>query len=101
MHFGIFGECVGFFLWGSGCLNTCLLELLLPQSPQGPQDLVEHKNTDLGFQFGSWLSGVLHVHGVGRDGCYGDTEMLSGSSGVNSCGLLTKITSHLLLSGLQ
>lgn len=101
MHFGIFGECVGFFLWGSGCLNTCLLELLLPQSPQGPQDLVEHKNTDLGFQFGSWLSGVLHVHGVGRDGCCGDTEMLSGSSGVNSCGVLTKITSHLLLSGLQ
>lgn len=62
---------------------------------------MKHKNTDLGFQFGSWLSGVLHVHSADRDGCCGDTEVLSGSSGVNSCGVLTKITSHLLLSGLQ
>lgn len=39
--------------------------------------------------------------GVGQDGCCGDTEMLSGSSGVNSCGVLAKITSRLFLSGLQ
>lgn len=44
---------------------------------------------------------MLHVLGVGQDGCCGDTEMLSGSSGVNSCGVLAKITSHVFLSDLE
>lgn len=41
------------------------------------------------------------MHGVGWDGCCGDAETLSVSSGVNSRGVLTKITSRLALSDLQ